>query len=214
MKGLKRLMREHYAVAAAPLSENNAVPENHAAIHEAEVQALTGVFSQMQGETWSTIVRVLSQAKTVYATGFQSVRGIVEDFVRRLALARPDVRYLSAHDGMLGEWLGEDGQSAAGTCLIVVDVVPYAAESQKLAKLAKAQGRSVIVISDEYCHWSGDVADAAVFAPSRTACFWNPPSALWPPSASWSTCAAKADEVRASQRLIQWKTNSRRIGLF
>ncbi len=65
--------------------------------------------------------------------------GTVEDFARRMALARKNVHFLSAHDGMLGEWLDHGPETAATTCLILVDVVPYASESLKLARLAKSQ---------------------------------------------------------------------------
>src|SRR3546814_6002377 len=86
---------------------------------------------------------------------------------------------------MLAEWTDVDSQSAppdsqkgssnsreaSQSCLLLVDVVPYARESADLARLAKEQGRRCIVVSDEYCHWGREVADAVIYAPSRTGLF-------------------------------------------
>ena len=140
------------------------------------------------------------------------MRGIAEDFARRLALARHDVHYLSAHDGMLGEWL--EPEEASDSCLVLVDVVPYASESLRLARLAKTQGRAVIVVSDEYCHWSREIADAAIYAPSRTGLFLKSTLGIVAALSLMIDVAAKANENEAARRLVQWKTNSKKLGLF
>lgn len=214
MKGLKLLLREHYSVTPASFVTNGEVPERLAGTHEAELQGLTSVFAQSQGENWDRIVTLLSAADTIYATGFQSVRGIVEDFTRRLALARRNVHYLSAHDGMLGEWLESEPESNSGTCLVLVDVVPYATESVRLARLAKSQGRAVIVVSDEYCHWSREIADAAIYAPSRTGLFLESTIGIVAVLSLMVDAAAKANTTEASRRLVQWKANAKKVGLF
>lgn len=214
MKGLKRLLREHYSVTAASSVSGEGIPERFEKTHEAEVQALTNVFAQTQGENWETIARLLSESHTVFATGFQSVRGLVEDFARRLAIGRRNVHYLSAHDGMLAEWLDPDPAIAPKSCLIIVDVVPYAAESLKLARLAKVQGRSVIVVSDEYCHWSRDVADAVIYAPSKTGLFLESTIGIVAALSLMVDVAANAEEGESARRLLQWKANSKQVGLF
>ena len=214
MKGLKQLLREHYSVTTASFVADGEIPQHLAQTHEAEMQALTSVFAQTQGDNWETIVRLLSGSDTIFATGFQSVRGIVEDFARRLALGRRDVRYLSPHDGMLGEWLDPEPGRAPSSCLVLVDVVPYASESAKLARLAKAQGRAVIIVSDEYCHWSREIADAAIYAPSRTGLFLESTIGIVAALSLMVDVAAKANESEATRRLMQWKANSKKLGLF
>lgn len=214
MKGLKQLLREHYSVTPASFVSDGEIPERLAGTHEAEMQGLTSVFAQTQGENWDRIVTLLSAADTIYATGFQSVRGIVEDFGRRLALARHNVHYLSAHDGMLGEWLESEPESSSGTCLVLVDVVPYAAESVRLARLAKSQGRAVIVVSDEYCHWSREIADAAIYAPSRTGLFLESTIGIVASLSLMVDAAAKANPAESARRLVQWKANAKKVGLF
>ncbi len=214
MKGLKQLLREHYSVTPASFVSDGEIPERLAKTHEAEMQALTSVFAQMQGDNWETIVRLLSGADTIFAIGFQSVRGIVEDFVRRLALGRRNVHYLSAHDGMLGEWLEPELENTSCSCLVLVDVVPYAMESLKLARLAKSQGRAIIVVSDEYCHWSREIADAAIYAPSRTGLFLESTIGIVTALSLMVDAAAKANRSESTRRLMQWKTNARKLGLF
>jgi len=214
MKGLKQLLREHYSVATASFVADAEVPERYAKTHEAEVQALTSVFAQTQGKNWETIVRLLSASDAVFATGFQSVRGITEDFARRLGLARRNVHYLSPHDSMLGEWIEPELKVASRTCLVLVDVVPYAAESVKLARLAKAQGRAVIVVSDEYCHWSRDISDAAIYAPSRTGLFLESTVGIVAALGLMLDTAAKSNKDQAAGRLIEWKANARKLALF
>lgn len=214
MKGLKLLLREHYTVTTASFVSDGEVPERYAKAHEAEIQALTSVFGQTLGENWETIVRLLSATDMIFATGFQSVRGIVEDFARRLALARRNVHYLSAHDGMLAEWLDPDPETTPDSCLVLVDVVPYASESQKLARLAKVQGRSVIVVSDEYCHWARELADAAIYAPSKTGLYLESTIGIVTALSLMVDAAANASEDESARRLVQWKTNSKKLGLF
>ncbi|SDU32728.1 MurR/RpiR family transcriptional regulator [Stappia sp. ES.058] len=214
MKGLKQLLREHYSVTTASFVSDGDIPDRYQQTHEAEVQALTSVFIQTGGRNWETITRLLSGSERIYVTGFQSVRGLVEDFHRRLALARRDVFFLSAHDDMLVEWLAPDPQEAAKSCLILVDVVPYATETVKLARLAKEQGRAIIVVSDEYCHWSRDLADAAIYAPSRTGLYLESTIGIVAALSLVVDAAATGNPEESGRRLAEWKANSKRLGIF
>ena len=211
MRELKRLLRQRYSVTGAFPDMRGDVPPALEAVLEAEIAAVTSVFQQATGPAWQRAVEIVRSAARVHVTGFQSVRGIAEDFARRLALARPTVAYLSPHDGMLGEWLDGDG---AGACLIIVDVVPYAREAAELARIARAQGRGVVVVSDEFCHWSREHADAAVYAPSRTGLFLESTLGIVAALSLLVDAAAQAEASGAQGRLAQWKSNSRRLGLF
>src|SRR3546814_19095434 len=96
-------------------------------------------------------------------------------------LARGDVIYFSPYDNMLAEWTDVDSQSAppdsqkgssnsreaSQSCLLLVNFVPYARESADLARMAKEQGRSCILVSDDYTHWDREVADQFLYAPQR-----------------------------------------------
>jgi DNA-binding MurR/RpiR family transcriptional regulator len=211
MRELKRLLRQQYSVTGAfPDTRGDVLPALGSVL-EAEIAAVTSVFQQTTSPAWHRAVELARGAAQVHVTGFQSVRGIAEDFARRLALARPGVAYLSPHDGMLGEWLDGDG---AGACLIVVDVVPYAREATELARIARAQGRGIVVVSDEFCHWSREHADAAVYAPSRTGLYLESTLGLVAALSLLVDAVARAEADGAQERLTRWKSNSRRLGLF
>lgn len=214
MKGLKQLLREQYSVTPALADGGRGITGPLEETRDAEIKAVTSVFNQTQGRDWQAISEYLASSEWIYVTGFQSVRGIAEDFARRLALARTGVQFLAAHDDMLAEWLEEDGHGNNRSCLILIDVVPYASEAEKLARLAKEQGRKVIIVSDEYCHWSREVGDAVIYAPSRTGLFLESTVGIVATLGLMVDCAAKADPEEAARRLGQWKTTSKRIGIF
>lgn len=214
MKGLKQLLRDHYSVAQASFVQGAEIPRSLETTLEAEIKALTAVFRQTQNREWADMVALIAAAETVYTTGFQSVRGVVEDFTRRLALARRRVHFMAAHDGMLAEWLKDPAEDPAATCLILVDVIPYSNESQKLARLAKSQGRRIVMITDEYCHWSREIADAALYAPSRTGLFLESTLGIVLALSLITDATARANPDLSKSRLAQWKADSSRLGLF
>lgn len=214
MRELKLLLRQQYSVFGSLPDTRGEVLPAWEAVLDAEIAVVTSVFQQTTSPDWHVATGLIRHAAEVYVAGFQSVRGIAEDFTRRLALARSAVRYLSPHDGMLGEWL-EDGTGAASdSCLVLVDVVPYASESSELARLARRQGRGCIVVSDEYCHWSREIANAAIYAPSRTGLFLESTVGIVVALSLLVDAAAKSDAAKAERRLAQWKRHSRRLGLF
>jgi DNA-binding MurR/RpiR family transcriptional regulator len=212
MRGLKQLLRQQYSVYGNLPDRSGEVLPAWEAVHEAEIAVVTNVFQQTTSLDWNVATDLLSRATEVYVSGFQSVRGIAEDFSRRLSLARSTVHYLSPHDGMLGEWL--DNEAASDSCLLLVDVVPYASESSELARLARRQKRGCIVVSDEYCHWSREIANAAIYAPSRTGLFLESTVGLVVALSLLVDAVARSDKTGSERRLAQWKTNARKLGLF
>ncbi|ANT62713.1 hypothetical protein AYJ57_20275 [Salipiger sp. CCB-MM3] len=137
---------------------------------------------------------------------------MAEDTARRLALARPRVRFLSGHDSMLSEWL--DPPAPGGSCLLIIDVIPYAAECETLARMAREQGRSVVVITDEYCHWAHEVTDAVINTPSKTGLFLESILGLNAATSLLVHATATASGADMDQRMRDWKRLAHRIGIF
>lgn len=214
MKELKDLLRQQYAVASPAPEAREGVKTTLEQVMEAELGVVAAVFQQTNGADWQRAESLLAESEQVFVTGFQSVRGIAEDFIRRLSLARGNVAYLSPHDGMLAEWARIDGQPATDSCLVLVDVVPYAREAIEMARLAKEEGRSCIVVSDEYCHWSRGLADAVVYAPSRTGLFLESTVGISLALSLLVNAAAAAHPEASGERLRQWKARARRLRLF
>ncbi|MEO0352316.1 MAG: MurR/RpiR family transcriptional regulator [Cyanobacteria bacterium P01_A01_bin.15] len=213
-KHLKDLLREHYAVGGAAITPSTDISVKMSQVMEAELSAIRTVFQQTENDHWRSARELVATSDRVYVTGFQSVRGLAEDFTRRLSIARPNVQYLSPHDGMLGEWLESKTGDHAGDCVILVDVVPYAGEGQELARIAKQQGRSLIVVSDEFCHWSAAIADACLYAPSNTGLFLESTLGLNATLALLVDYTANVSASDAKRRLSSWKKNARRLRLF
>ncbi|MEH6728017.1 MAG: MurR/RpiR family transcriptional regulator, partial [Hyphomicrobiales bacterium] len=110
--------------------------------------------------------------------------------------------------------LDAEPEQAQRECLIIVDVVPYASEGQELAKVARQQGRSCIVVSDEFCHWSAELADASLYAPSNTGLYLESTIGLNMTLALLTDYVAKAAPDESRTRLSSWKKNARRLKLF
>lgn len=212
MKEFKQLLRRRYSAAGGMPERQQEVPNGHLDTLDAELRGIRAVFEQINGADFQTACSCLSKAKSVHVTGFQSVRGLAEDAARRLAIARDDVRFVSAHDGMLAEWI--EGITAENTCLLMVDVVPYAAESKHMAELAAAQGRKVVIVCDEYCHWARDYADAVIYAPTATGLFLESTLGLNMAFALLCNSVALDEPDRSNQRLSAWKSASRKLGIF
>jgi len=212
MKEFKQLLRRRYSAAGGMPEREPEVPKVHLDTLEAELRSIRAVFEQINGTDFQTACSCLSEARSVHVTGFQSVRGLAEDAARRLAIARDDVRFVSAHDGMLAEWI--DTSTAENTCLLMVDVVPYAVESKHIAELATLQGRKVVIVCDEYCHWARDCADAVIYAPTATGLFLESTLGLNMAFSLLCNAVALDDLDASSQRLSAWKTTSRKLGIF
>jgi len=214
MKALKVLLREQYSVSPSFLDTTGDILPTLESTHAAELAVVTSVFQQTMSEDWRRATELLVSSPRIFASGFQSVRGIAEDFTRRLSLARGAVQYMSPHDGMLGEWLVYGGGSVGDSCVVLIDVVPYASESIEIARLAKRQGRACVVVSDEYCHWSRDIADAAIYAPSKTGLFLESTVGIVVALSLLVDAVAKAAPEVSAERLAQWKMRAKELGLF
>lgn len=221
MRGFKAMVRERYAMAPTPpVARGAEVPardERLARCLSAEIDALGSVAQQAAGDGFARLVERVAGARRVYVTGFQSVRGLGEDFARRLAIARPGVSYLSPHDGMLAEWIGAERAPDVPpqeTCLVLVDVVPYAQEGRSLARIARAQGRACVLVTDEYCHWAGEVSDAVVHAPSRSGLFLESPVGILFALGLIVDAVAARQPDGGRDRIGQWKFLAREMRLF
>lgn len=212
VKALKALLQKQYTVARGMPVPRGELSDLWRDRLNAEQGVLQAVFEQRESPMFEEARRALAGSREVFVTGFQSVRGLAEDTARRLSLARPGVRYLSPHDGMAAEWIGDP--EAARSCLLLVDVVPYATESQTLARMAREQGRRVVVVSDEYCHWAAEEADAVIYAPSSTGLFLESTLGITAALALLVDAVAYSDAVAAAQRLKEWKASSRRLKIF
>lgn len=219
MRGLKRELRDEL-FKREPIQKNNReireVPDEMTRHMDLEYKALGEIYQQSASPMWGQLVHSIVEADEVYVTGFQAVRGMAEDCTRRLAMTRKNVRFLAAHDGMLAEWLNwdNDKSEAPSRCLILIDVVPYAREASILAKLCNKDGHSLVVFTDEMCHWAKNYTDKVVYASTRTGLILESTVAIAAALNLMVNAVAGQYSTTLNERLDQWKTYTRTLKLF
>jgi len=219
MRGLKRELRNQL-MNRDILSEvgigDLEVPKPFSEVMDLEIEAIRDVFRQCSSPTWTKLIKAISEADRVYVTGFQTVRGLAEDCARRLALARGDVRFLSAHDGMLAEWLGPSAKSEKNfnDCLVLIDVVAYAHEAPIIAKLCNDTDRSLVIVTDEMCHWAKNYTDLIVHTSTRCGLFLESTVAITAALNLIVDAVAKEHSSEIAGRLQEWKSTARSLNIF
>lgn len=196
-------------------SESPGSPDIYAEVRDNEIRSIERLFVEFKGAPWRELVQTAATAEQIFVTGFQALRGTAEDFSRRLALARGNVRFLSAHDDMLGEWLSFVGDpQPKPVVLILIDGVPYANDGLKVAQIAKENGVKVIVLSDEFCDWAHDVADHTMFAASGSGLFIESTVALTLILNVLVDAVARSNHDASRLRLDRWQILMRRLNIF
>ena len=219
MRGLKKeLLNELYN--REPIQESKQeigeVSEGMTRNMDLEFKALGEVYQQSASPMWGQLVQLIVEAESVYVTGFQSVRGVAEDCARRLGMTRDNVRFLAAHDGMLTEWLnwGDDKPKAPSQCLILIDVVPYAREAPILSKLCSENDHSLIVFTDEMCHWAKNYTDMVIYASTRTGLILESTVAITAALNLMVNSVADQYSTTLTERLEKWRTYTRELKIF
>lgn len=179
-----------------------------------ELQAMMRLYQQFESTKWEELINCTNQAKKVYISGFQTIRGTAEDFSRRLSLARDNVQYLSPHDGMLGEWLAlEKNTKDNYSVLIILDIIPYAKENRRLCKEAVLKGMEVIIITDEFCHWASEYTKYVVYCKSKSGLFLESSWGFLIISNMLVHCIADKNP-NSDDRVKRWQDMSKRMGFF
>ncbi|MBX2881457.1 MAG: hypothetical protein KTR32_16045 [Granulosicoccus sp.] len=219
MRGLKKELRNQLArreSRSSTATDDLDVPMPFADVLDLELEAIRDVYRQSASPVWQPLVRAITDAECVYVTGFQTVRGMAEDFARRLALIRRDVHFLAAHDGMLSEWLDSKGgaRKPANECLVLIDVVAYAREARALAELCNQTDRSLVMVTDEMCHWAKNHTDKVIHASTRSGLILESTVAITAALNLIVDAVAKENSSEVAERLQNWKNAARDLGLF
>ncbi len=182
-----------------------------AALIRRDAEAVLALSAQVNRPEWEGAIDTLNLAKQVFVTGFQSVKGVAEDFARRLMIVREGVQFISPHDSGLAEWLPMDD---AGRCLILIDTVPYAREAETIVQMAVEAGMSVIVVTDELNTWASRHTDFVFFVASKVGTFVESTGPLASLLNLIPHAVAGRDPERTKARLDAWPSKLRRLTLF
>ncbi len=137
---------------------------------ELEMGALVAVYEAANLPEFATVVKRLATTRTVYATGFQTERGMAQIFVNQLQYLREGVHLLDAASGNFAEVLAMGDTDAA---LVIFEARRYSRHALLLAQEAKAAGIPVTLITDPYCDWGREVADEMFVVPTAVNLFWE-----------------------------------------
>ena len=216
MRGLKRELQDEMnkrdAIQSVD-SETQMIPDELTRNMDIELKALTEIYHQSSTPTWFRLINEIVEADEIFVTGFQGVRGMAEDCARRLQLTRNKVQFISAHDGMLAEWL-DSASDGSSRCLILIDVVPYAHDAKYLSKLCVKHGIALIVFTDEMCHWARNHTELVVYANTRTGLILESTVALGAALNLMVNAVAGRQSATLPARLDQWKSYTRALKLF
>ena len=179
-----------------------------------DADAILSLGAQISRNEWETAITAIDEADEVFVTGFQTVRGLAEDFARRLAIVRGSVRYVSAHDGGLVEWIPSIRRACEARALVLVDMVPYARQAETVVRTARGLGINVIVITDELNTWAQAHTPFVFHASTKAGAFLESTGPLATLLNLVTHAVAGRDPDKARQRITAWPAVLRDLGLY
>lgn len=137
---------------------------------ELEIAALVAVYELARTPEWAPVVKRLATTPTVFATGFQTERGMAQIFVNQLQYLRDGVRLLDLAGGNFAELLASD---PSHSCLVIFEARRYSRMAGDLAAEAKRAGIPVTLVTDPFCDWGRDLVDEMFVVPTEVNQFWD-----------------------------------------
>lgn len=185
------------------------------AMIEAEARAIRKLSSQVARAEWQEMIDCLLGADRIFVTGFQTVRGMAEDFAKRLGVVRDAVRFLSIHEGGLVEW-APPAASIEGTrnVFVLVDIMPYAREAEKACKIARDLGFRVVIFTDEFNNWAYSHSNLVFHAESKTGPFLESTASLNSMLNLVVHAVAEREPEKARARIDNWLKITKELELF
>jgi DNA-binding MurR/RpiR family transcriptional regulator len=179
-----------------------------------DADAVLALAHEVEKPTWPQAIDAIAAADEVFVLGFQTIRGIAEDFARRLSIVRGSVRYLSPHDGGLVEWIPSFRRAEESRCLVMVDMAPYAREALPILQTARSLGFAVVVVSDELNTWASAETPFVFHVATKVDAFLEstgPMTTLM--NVIIHEVAGRAPE-KARKRIKDWPQIMRGLGLY
>lgn len=137
---------------------------------ELEIAGLVAVYELAQTPEWERCVKRLAHAPAVFATGFQTERGMAQIFTNQLQYLRNRVHLVDLASGNFAELLAS---SEDGACLVIFEARRYSRMARLLARDARDAGIPTTLVTDAFCEWGRDVADEVFVVPTEFNLFWE-----------------------------------------
>lgn len=216
LQGLKEEMQSAFLSAHVSPSDRyfRLLDGEIGAILKRDADAILALAQEVEKPAWGGAIDLIAAADEVFVVGFQSIRGIAEDFARRLSIVRGSVRFLSPHDGGLVEWIPSFRRADEARCLVMVDMAPYAREALPILQAAKRLGMAVVVVTDELNTWAGAETAFVFHVATKVDAFLEstgPMTTLM--NVIIHAVAGKAPD-KARKRIKDWPPIMRDLGLY
>lgn len=137
---------------------------------ELEMESLVAVYELAHSDAFGRVVKRLATVENVFATGFQTERGMAQIFVNQLEYVRDGVCLLDLAGGNFAQVLARDKTDSA---LVIFEARRYSQLARELAIAARTADIPVTLITDPYCDWGHEVADEVFAVPTQFNLFWE-----------------------------------------
>jgi len=141
----------------------------------AELAAVRRTYELSATKQWARTIDSVAGADRVFVSGLHMARGLAVELVTRLEYIRPGVRLANGENGHYADVLGEPTK---GSCVLLIDFYRYDKATQRLAREAKRQGMEVVIFTDTFASWAGDITDRVFALPTSTGLFWHSTAAF------------------------------------
>lgn len=142
---------------------------------EREIAAIVANHELAATPAFRAVAARLAGASRVFVAGFQTERGHAAYLAHGLGYIRPDVRLLDVAGGNFAEMLVDGPDDAA---LVLIEGRRYSRLARSLGIAARAAGIHVTLITDPYCDWAREAADAVFVVNTDLNQFWDATSAF------------------------------------
>lgn len=214
-KGMAGLKDELQSAATAKLSGGDLylrlIDNEIGVMIRRDAEAVLAIGTQITRPEWGQAIETVYSADEVFVTGFQTVRGVAEDFARRLGIIRPSVRFVAAHESGLVEWIPD---KPSRRCLVLIDTVPYAREAEPIVKLANKNGMSVVVVTEERNTWAAAYTPFVFFVVNKVFAYVESSGPLVSLLSLITHAVAAKNSDKANARLQSWPAILGKLQLF
>lgn len=184
------------------------------AILKRDADAVLALAEEVERPAWPLAMDAIAGADEIFVVGFQTVRGIAEDFARRLGIVRGSVRFVSPHDDGLAEWIPSQRRRTEKRCLVMVDMAPYAREAPAILRMAAEFGIATVVVTDELNTWASEVTPLVFHVTTKVDAFLESTGPMTTMMNVIIDAVASKDPDRARRRLKDWPPIVRALGLY
>ena len=217
MRALKDDLKLHLPEMDVPSHErlHSLMSSSQSALINEESAAILKLVEQVATQKWRDATDMIASADRIFVTGFQTVKGLSEDFARRLSIVRDAVRFVAVHDGGLVEWTTpSQAMERSSNVLVLTDVTPYAREAETICKIATERGISVIVFTDEFNNWAYAYTSQVFHVQTKTGSFLETTAPLVSLMNFMVHSVAETQPETVRKRIENWQGITERLELF